>query len=182
MKKKRKRPLKLTNKFEVFFFKYKYLIFCILFLIFWWSPQYVVSLDDRNNLLLWSALFSTIVIVLIIYFLMPTYRKVYTGDKSIWGYALLFMLITPLALVNVLLFINGSMDIQKMITLNGVVTCKYKHRNKIHEKYNVIINTNKYGKININTTQGVYAKLKINSHYHGHWKKGCLDILYYESK
>lgn len=182
MKKKRKKPLKLTNKFEIFFFKFKYLIVGTLLLIFFGTPPYVVSLDDRNSLLLWSVLFSTVTIVSIIFFLMPTYRKVYSGDKSIWGYALLFILMSSLALVNLLLYVNGTIGIQQKITLDGLVSCKSNYRNKSHEEYNVIISTKKHGKININTTKEVYEKLKIDSPYHKDWKKGYLDILYYESK
>ena len=117
-KKRKKRPIKLTNKFERFFFKYKYYIFAIFLLLNLWNPNYLVNLEVSNSLISWCVLSTTIIILIIVFFFMPTYRKVYTSG-DILGIALIFMLVSALALKNTILRINGSIGMQEKICMNG---------------------------------------------------------------
>jgi len=177
-RKRKKRPIKLTNKFEVFFFKYKYYIAGLLILNFLWNPNSVVSLQTSNSIILWSILSTIIIALIIVFFFIPTYRKVYTTDK-VWGTALFFTLLLSLALKSTVLRINASLGQQKPIDMQGRVikTCKSDYKG--NSKYSATVNMGRYGKMNLRISEKSYKQMKKGSIFHQTWKKGSLGIMYW---
>ena len=172
------KPIKLTNNFEVFFFKYKY--FMLAFLAFnFWDTGYRINLSDSNKLITYSGLGATTIIVLSAFFMMPTYRKRY---KDFWGYVLMVVLIATLSLPNLYLRINALVGEQKEIKMHGVVVSTCKSYYKGHTKYNVKVNMETYGKMNLRINEKSYNHIKKGTIFNQTWWRGSLGMMYWKFK
>jgi len=175
---RKKKPIKLTNNFEVFFFKYKYFMLAFLVLNLW-TTSYQINLEDSNNLVLLSGLVSIVIIVPSAFFMMPTYRKVY---KEFWGYVLIIALVLTLALPNFYLCINALVGEQKEIKMHGVVIHTYKIYRHFHAQYNAKIDMETYGEINLKMSEKSYNRTKEGDAYNETWWRGSLGMMYWRDK
>ena len=175
-KRKRKKPLKLTNKFEIFFYKYKWLI--VAFLLLNCIPSnYDIGLLAENSLLGWTALGTLILVVSIVLILMPTYRKVYSR-KEVWSNVFIIVLISTLANKNILLHINGKIGTQRIIKENMKVIGSYKSYYKGHPKYKIRTLDENNQKNSFKVSEKLYNEIKVGDNYEIVWKKGLLGISY----
>ena len=177
-RKRRKRPIKLTNKFEVFFFKYKYFMIAFLALNVW-DTGYSTSLPDSNSLVLSGGLISAVIILLSAFFMMPTYRKTY---KDFWVYALLAVLVSTLALPNFYLRINALVGKQKEIKMRGVVVGTCKSYYKRQAQYNIDVNMETYGEMNLKVNEKIYKRTKKGDTYDQIWWRGSLGMMYWKDR
>jgi len=177
-RKRKKKPIKLTNKFEVFFFKYKYFMLTFLVLNLW-TTSYQINLEDSNHLVLLSGVVSIVIVVPSTFFMMPTYRKVY---KEFWGYVLLIILVLTITLPNIYLRINALVGEQKEIKMHGVIISTCKSYIRSHVQYNTKVNMETYGEMNLKMSEKSYNRIKKDSIYNETWWRGSLGMMYWKDK
>jgi len=174
---KKKKPIKLTYKVEVFLFKYRYFIGAFLFINAFPSINFITKLSTTNEILMHSTVIVTFVVLCTFFFFTPTFRKVYS--ISTYGSVLLIViLMLTMSIEHIILRGNAYIGIQDNVNVKGDVLNVCKSRNKSKISYSLTIKQQNNENINFNISKLKYENTKIGDTYNEIWKKGSLGILY----